>query len=270
MATNEINENNKCGMQDIYAGTTAYNANQEQIKKTFSQLETVFLAKIVSCSSNGVNGSKTVSAIPLIAKVDANGNAQPSPTYVELPHYRIQAGVAGVICDPVVGDIGVFVVCKRDISKINSSTQTTQVPNSFRAFSLADSVMIATIHTKAPTTYIHIQQDGTIEIEAPTSLTINTPKAIVNGDETTVNSTTTIINASSQTSVISPETTISGHLTVLGGITVSGGGGSQITGDFTLNGSMTATNDVVANGISLNSHVHGGVQAGGSDTSTPK
>jgi phage baseplate assembly protein gpV len=74
----------------------------------------------------------------------------------------------------------------------------------------------------------------------------------------------------SNVSVDSPETTLSGHLTVQGGITVSGGGGSSMTGDFTLNGSMNATNDVTASGISLNSHVHGGITAGGSDTSTPK
>ena len=53
-------------------------------------------------------------------------------------------------------------------------------------------------------------------------------------------------------------------------MTVSGGGGSSMSGDFTLDGSMNATDDVTASGISLNSHVHGGVQAGESDTSGPK
>ena len=37
-----------------------------------------------------------------------------------------------------------------------------------------------------------------------------------------------------------------------------------------VNGKITATGDVVGNGISLKSHVHGGVQSGGSETGNPQ
>jgi phage baseplate assembly protein gpV len=37
----------------------------------------------------------------------------------------------------------------------------------------------------------------------------------------------------------------------------------------TINGTATATGDVVGNGISLDDHVHGGVQSGGSETTGP-
>jgi len=46
-------------------------------------------------------------------------------------------------------------------------------------------------------------------------------------------------------------------------------GGIAITGDITLTGTLTASVDVIANGISLHNHVHGGVQAGGSNTGAP-
>ena len=39
---------------------------------------------------------------------------------------------------------------------------------------------------------------------------------------------------------------------------------------FSVSETSDIRDDVTANGISLNSHVHGGVQAGGSDTSGPK
>ena len=249
MAADEINDTNKRSTQNVYAGTTGYNQTDSQITKALSKLNLVFLAKIVSVSSSGVGGAKTVKAIPLNAKTDANGNAQPSPTYEELPHYRVQAGVAAVIIDPVPGDIGVFVVCTRDISKINSQTTSPQVPNSFRSFSPADAVMIATIHTKAPTTYIHFTQDGKIAIEAPSSVTINTAQAT--------------INASGSMSVNSPESTFSGHVTIKGGLSVSGGEGATVDGSF------SATGDVKAGNISLNSHRHSGVQSGGSNTGGP-
>jgi phage baseplate assembly protein V len=111
--------------------------------------------------------------------------------------------------------------------------------------------MIATIHTGTASTYIYIDPDsGTIEIKAPASLTVNTATAT--------------INASGSTAINSPETTISGHVTIQGGLSVSGGNGAEI------DGSLTTTGDVVANGISLDSHVHGSVMSGSSDTSAPK
>ncbi len=251
MASDEINENNKRSTQTPYAGTTQYNANEAQIEKALAKMNTIFLARIVSCSSSGANGSKKVKAIPLIAKTDANGTAQPTPTYEELPHYRIQGGVAGFIADPQPGDIGVFVVCTRDISKVNSQTTTPQVPNSFRSFSPADAVMIATIHTKDPTTYVHCNPiDFTIKIVGPASVTVNTPQAIINATESmTVNS---------------PESTFNGHVTIKGGLDVSGGSGAVV------DGSLTTTGDVVANGISLDTHKHGSVQPGSGTTGGPQ
>lgn len=46
-------------------------------------------------------------------------------------------------------------------------------------------------------------------------------------------------------------------------------GGIAITGDIALTGTLTASVDVIAGGISLHNHTHGGVQAGGSQTGAP-
>lgn len=251
MAENgQITDNNKRGIGDIYQATSPFNANNQQIASNIQKINTVFLAKIISVSTAGVGGTKTVTAQPLICQIDANGNALPSPKLVEIPHYRVQAGTGAFVINPHVGDIGVFVCAKRDISKIKNGVNDPQTPASFRSFDLADSIMIATIHTETASTYIYIDPDsGTIEIKAPTSLTVNTATAT--------------INASGSTSINSPETTISGHVTIKGGLSVSGGVGAQV------DGSLTTTGDVVANGISLDTHRHSGVQAGGSNTGTP-
>lgn len=251
MAENgQITDSNKRGIGDIYQATSTFNANNQQIASNIQKINTVFLAKIISVSTAGVGGTKTVTAQPLICQIDANGNALPSPKLVEIPHYRVQAGTGAFVVNPHVGDIGVFVCAKRDISNIKNGVNDPQTPASFRSFDLADSIMIATIHTEMASTYIYIDPDsGTIEIKAPTSLTVNTATAT--------------INASGSTSINSPETTISGHVTIKGGLSVSGGVGAQV------DGSLTTTGDVVANGISLDTHRHSGVQAGGSNTGTP-
>ncbi len=277
MASDEINERNKKPLGSIYGGNSAFNATQQQIDTSIQEIETAFIAKVTSCDSSGVGGSKTVNAVPMTQMVDANGNTLQSPDYVKLPHYRVQQGIAALIIDPVPNDLGVFVSCKRDISNINSSSTNPMPPASLRSFNGADSVMVGTIHTKEPTVYILIKQDNTVLIHAPDGCTIesdtevNVEAPTVNVKATTVNVQATTVNVSaSNVNINAPETTISGHLTVQGGMTVSGGGGSSMTGDFTLNGSMHATNDVTASDISLNSHVHGGITAGGSDTDKPK
>ena len=250
MANNDITDNNKRGIGDIYQSSTAYNANNQQIQNDLQKINTVFLARITAVNGGGTSGSKTVSATPLICQIDANGNKLPSPVLVEVPYYRVQAGTGALILDPVVGDIGVFVCAKRDISNIKNGVTDPQVPASFRSFDLADSIMIATIHTGVASTYIHISPDGqTIEINAPNSLTVNTATAT--------------INASGSTSINSPETTISGHVTIQGGLSVSGGEGAQV------DGSISASGDITGGDISLQSHRHSGVTSGGSNTGTP-
>lgn len=51
-------------------------------------------------------------------------------------------------------------------------------------------------------------------------------------------------------------------------VTISGSG-VAIVGNVTVTGGITTTQDVVAGTISLQTHIHGGVQSGGSTTSTP-
>ena len=251
MAENgQITDNNKRGIGDIYQATSPFNANNQQIASNIQKINTVFLAKILSVSTAGVGGTKTVTAQPLICQIDANGNALPSPKLVEIPHYRVQAGTGAFVVNPHVGDIGVFVCAKRDISKIKNGVSDPQTPASFRSFDLADSIMIATIHTETASTYVYIDPDnGTIEIKAPESLIINTESAT--------------INASGSTSINSPETTINGHVTIKGGLSVSGGEGAQV------DGSISASGDITSGNISLQSHVHSGVTSGGSNTGTP-
>lgn len=47
------------------------------------------------------------------------------------------------------------------------------------------------------------------------------------------------------------------------------GGKHKFTGDMEVTGKITATVDVIGGGIHLKTHTHGGVESGGSNTSTP-
>ena len=65
---------------------------------------------------------------------------------------------------------------------------------------------------------------------------------------------------------INGPTTINGNTVINGSLSQGLGEGG---GGATMFGPVTVTNDVMAGGISLTTHVHGGVQAGGSNTAGP-
>jgi phage baseplate assembly protein V len=53
-------------------------------------------------------------------------------------------------------------------------------------------------------------------------------------------------------------------------LAIDASGGITIKGDIALTGKLTASDDVVADNISLKSHLHGNVQAGGAKTGAPE
>lgn len=75
-----------------------------------------------------------------------------------------------------------------------------------------------------------------------------------------VNCTKFDVTAGSSASITAPTIALNGQIT--------GGGSGGATAIFT--GSIEATGDVKAGVISLQGHVHGGVQSGGSKTTTPE
>lgn len=81
------------------------------------------------------------------------------------------------------------------------------------------------------------------------------------------------VTSQAQVTIKAPTTTIDGQCVITGGLQVQGqgaqGAAMQCTGNMQLDGSMSATSDVTASGISLMTHVHSGVQTGGGNTGAP-
>lgn len=279
MNDSDISADNKRPLHGVYSANSGYNATQQQIEARLQRIETAFIAKIDSCQSSGIAGAKTVSATPLTQMTDGNGNGYQSPPYPSLPHYRIQQGRGAIIMNPRPGDIGVFVCSKRDISKISVSNKTPAPPGSTRSFSGSDAVMVGSIHTESPTYYLSFEDDNKILIHAPSGVTIesdsfvevNAPEVSVKADAVKVNATKTVtVTATQAVTVKSSEITLDGHVTITGGINVGGGSGATIDGSIALTGTVKADQDVTSGGISLQNHVHGGVQTGDYDTDKPK
>lgn len=245
-------QNEKQGLRNAFTSASPYNQLKFIIEQTIRDMvNTSALVRIDGCTSQGAAGpAGAVSATPLVAQTDAQGNALPMVSIPSMPHARLQGGIAAIVIDPVAGDIGVASFCKADSSTVGAGTTEPQRPGSFRAFDQADGMLVATVSNQAPQVWIELKQDKTIVIHAPEGCIIETDKAVT-------------IKAAEKIRLETPLVEITGAITQTG--EQAHGQPSSFTGGFTNTGGQ-----VVSNGITLETHTHSGVQTGGGSSGGPQ
>ena len=226
---------------DNFASSNPLNSMEFFIRSLISQVVSTSLPVVVTAveRTGEEAGAGYVTVKPLLQPRNNSGDGLEVTTIPKLPYFRLQHGKAAIICDPKVGDIGLAVVAKQDISNINGST-TPKVPATYRKFDPSDSFYIGGFWGKAPEVFIHLEDEGTIKIKAPTKISMEAPECEVNA------STSFTVNSS--------------QINLNGPISGGGSGGAD----------ATFTGDVNAKGISLTSHTHTGVQSGNSSTGAPQ
>lgn len=226
---------------DNFASSNPLNSMEFFIRSLISQVVSTSLPVVVTAVERKGEeaGAGYVTVKPLLQPRNNSGDGLEVTTIPKLPYFRLQHGKAAIICDPKVGDIGLAVVAKQDISNINGST-TPKVPATYRKFDPSDSFYIGGFWGKAPEVFIHLEDEGTIKIKAPTKITIESPECEV--------------NASTSFTVNSAQINLNGP--------ISGGGSGGADATF--------SGDVKAKGISLTEHVHSGVESGNSSTGAPQ
>ena len=156
-----------------------YNTLQFMIQQALrGQIHTAIPVKV-----QAVNGL-FVDVLPLVSQIDGFGEAVEPTTIFHLPVFRYHAGVAAVIVNPVVGDIGLAVFAQADSSNVQTGTDKPQQPGSFRRFSMSDGFYFGSFHPPSPSVYIEITQDGKVNIIAPTSVNITSPSITASGNIT--------------------------------------------------------------------------------------
>lgn len=238
------------GMQNCFTATTPFNQLEFMIEQKIMQMvNTAALVRVDGCTSTGAEGpAGKVSATPMVAQTDAHGNALGMSSIPSMPHVRYQAGIAAIILDPVPGDLGVAVFCKSDSSTVETGTTEPQRPGSFRKFSQADGVLVGAVSNQAPQVWIELKQDKTIIIHAPEGVKVETDKNVE-------------VTAGQKVSITAPAIELNGVLTMNG----HHGGKTNAT----LNGSLTATDELTADSVPLSTHTHGGVDTGDGNTASP-
>ena len=170
------------GVADEDVDSSDLNRLEFLIKVLQRDMSTAIPVIITAVQAGDTNAAGYVDARPLVAQLDAWGNALPMATLHHLPYFRLQAGRAGIVLDPVPGDIGLAVFAQSDCSTLKQGQTETAQPGSWRKFDQADGFYIGGFINTQIDTYVRLAQDGSVKITAPGNVTIDAPSVSMTGD----------------------------------------------------------------------------------------
>lgn len=140
------------------------------IQTVLGRVNVAVPVKVVSVTSPGRGqGIGTVDVTPLVNMIDGQGAAHPHATVYGMPFFRASGGGSAFIADPAAGDIGLAIMCDRDISSVKANSGAASQPGSFRRFAYSDGVYFGSIIAAAPRQAIILDASG-CEITAPTKV----------------------------------------------------------------------------------------------------
>ncbi len=178
------------GFLDLGDLATQHAAQAFLVKQMMARLATADLVQVTAVQPGGVGPTGIVTVQPLVNQIDSDGNATPHGTLPNLPYFRLQGGANAVVIDPAVGDIGVAIFCRRDISTAKSTRKQAN-PGSRRRYSMSDGLYLGGFLNGIPTQYIQLGSTG-ILISSPTAIKLATmgPVDINSGGAFTIESST--------------------------------------------------------------------------------
>lgn len=160
-----------------------YNSLIYIINSVVKKVSTMELVRVLSVNTE----NKTISAIPIIKEANASGEAIEESPIDGVRYFQWQFGGNAIKGTPQVGDIGMIVICKKDISSPESGIIQT-----YREYCLSDSIYIGGI--------CGLNQEPTNTIEFnDTNITINSQEVIINASTSQVNGQLSVLCGASGT-----------------------------------------------------------------------
>ena len=126
------------GFQEL---NTSFNLTNALDFFTDQKLKSIFTCDIVKVINVD---EKTVDIQPLVYQVNGDNEIMKQEPIYGVPYCRQQAGMNGIILKPQIGDLGVVVYARRDISSVISSGGEN-VPDTRRFLSENDAIYLCSI-----------------------------------------------------------------------------------------------------------------------------
>ncbi len=223
---------------------SAYNELVFQINAIMKRVNTCMPVQVTAVKAGGLGPVGFVDVQVMVTQLTGNNTVVANPSIQNVPYFRVQGGKNAVIIDPQVGDIGVACFCQRDISSVKK-VRAVAPPGSHRMFSFSDAVYFGGTLNGTPEQYIKFDGSG-IAVYSPTKITCTAPEILM--------------EAENSITMDAPLVEITGSI----GQTGEKGAGAKFTGGIENTGGTTSSN-----GIVVETHLHPGVEPGGSNTGTP-
>lgn len=180
---------------------------------------------------------------PMLQEVDTAGVLIDQAPIYNVPFMRYQGGSSAVILDPAIGDIGLCAFAECDITAIKKTLQAG-APATARTHSSADGLYIGGVLNPAPTQYVRFNPSGGgIDIHSPGTVTLSTPGNVHVTAATCIFDCNVVFNQN-----------------------VSSTQSSAGTNTFA---APIVAPDAIINGVTQSTHIHGGVQTGGGNSTGP-
>lgn len=239
------------GQQDPSDSASEFNSYAFQIAQALARVSTVKIVQVKAVDT----GKKTVDIQIAVNQSDGQGNATPHGVISAVPYIWAMGGKNAFEIDPAVGDLGVMVVCDRDVSAVKAAKAIANI-GSYRKFDATDGIYLfglPGLAADAPEQWVKFT-DGGIEIKDKNANAIET-----NSDGISINGV--VFNRQGQVAGNLP---VTGALQLAGTITALAGGdygaNFRTTGNITSTATITGTNvagqNVSEGSIRLGTHHH--------------
>jgi hypothetical protein len=147
------------GQADVTDPTHLFNAISFMVNQIMNGKWTVTIGQVKAVNGGGTDGPPTVNVQPMVHMIDGYGQPTPHGIINNLLAFRLQGGTGGIVCDSVVGDIGLLAFASRDISKV-VNTKAPALPGSRRTFDPADGIFFGGLLGAALTQFINFTSTG--------------------------------------------------------------------------------------------------------------
>lgn len=245
------------GQQGFSAAASEYNAQAFLLRQALLRLNTAEPVRVVAVHP-GTGATGTVDVLPLVRLVTGSGEGMDQSVLFTLPYLRVQGGRNAIIIDPEPGDVGLAVYAMRDTETVKAMAGTDAGPvnpGSARSYDKGDGFYFGGFLNAQPERFVRVD-DGGVTIEGVASITMH-------GNKTTI--------TAENGATINADVLINGNLLVNGSITWTGTAQGKDGARARFSGGWENTGgSVTSNGITLETHTHGGVEPGNGTTGGPR
>lgn len=253
------------GAADANSPIGATNAINFIIWRALSRARTATPVQVLACSNTGgAAPAGTVDVQPGIMQVDGLFKPTAHAPVYGVPYYRYQSGANAIVMDPQPQDLGLLVICDRDISTWKRLAQKAltafpwlgAAPGSRRQFSMSDGIYFGGILGAVTPTCMLTFSGGNITA---------TGHLIVQGSSQ-FNGNVNVTGALAATGDVEA----GGNVVANAGISAVGiihaGGNLTSAASAIIDGNVTANNATPSLIVTLLSHAHNAPSGGGPTT----